>query len=170
MRTPSASPDCLVKALSHGPALSPSSLRQVANQKVTQTASTKSTAVPSQAVFAGPNTSRGPQEVRLDLTPGNCLAISCVVADKTGCFQWDLLIKSISDLVCWHNGRSSLPGLAILLLQSSAVLMWLTPEKKRCFEGFTYASRQQSEETSESASCLFSLLDQAWPIGFVLLR
>ena len=83
-----------------GLAPSSSSLRQVANQKVTQAASTKCIAVPSQAALANPNTSRGPQEVRLELTPGNYVAISCVVADRTGCLQWDLLIKATSDLVC----------------------------------------------------------------------
>lgn len=152
-----------------GLAPSPSSLTQVANQKVTQAASTECTAMPSQGAFADPNISRGPQE-GLELTPGTYVAINCVVADRTGCLQWDLLIKPVSDLVCWQNGRSSLPGLTVLLLQSSAMLVWLTPEKKRCFEGFTYASRQRGEETSESASCLSFVLHKVWPIGFVLLR
>ena len=104
------------------------------------------------------------------MTLGDYVAISCVVAGRTGCLQWDLLIKHVSVLVCWRNGRSLLPGLAVLLLESSATLVWLTPEGKRCFEGFTYASRQRGEETSESASCLSSLLRKVWPIGFVLLR
>lgn len=83
-----------------GLAPSPSSLRQVANQKVTQAASTKCIAVPSHAASPDLNTSRRPEEVRLELTLGNPMAISCVVADRTGCLQWDLLIKAISDLVC----------------------------------------------------------------------
>lgn len=63
-----------------GPAPSPSSLRQVANQKVTSAVSAKSTPVPSQAAFADPDTSHVPQEVKLELTPDNYVAINCVVA------------------------------------------------------------------------------------------
>lgn len=54
----------------------------MANKKVIQSASTRSTAVPSQAAFAD-QTPLSPHKVGLELTPCHYGAISCLVSDGT---------------------------------------------------------------------------------------
>lgn len=90
-------PHLLIAGLKHSAvelAWSPTSMRQVTNQKVTQATSTRSTALPSQAAFSKPNTSHGPHKVRLELTPHHYRAISCQLCQMEHCLQWNLLIWS----------------------------------------------------------------------------
>lgn len=76
------------------------------------------------------------------------------VPSRAGCWRGDpkdLPTEAFSGLVCQHNASSSLPGLAIFLLQSSAIPVCLTPEEMG-FEGFTYVCQQQGEEAGGSTS------------------
>lgn len=117
----------LLKAM--GLDISPSSLSQVANQKVTKTVSTK---CPHRQHLLT-QAPHGPQEVRLELTLGSYVAMHCLVADRS-CLQLGLLIKAVSDLFCRPSGGSLLLGLPVLIVQSFAILVCGTPGKKRCLK------------------------------------
>lgn len=82
------------------------------------------------------------------------VATNHAVPSRAGCWcgdPKDLPTEAFSGLVCQHNAGSSLPGLAIFLLQSSAIPVCLTPEEMG-FEGFTYVRQQQGEEAGGSTS------------------
>lgn len=90
-------PHLLFAGLKHS-AWSPTFVRQVANQKVIQPVSTRSTAVPSQAAFADPNTSQPSQGgAGADPVP--------LWGHQLSCVRWNTLCSG----TCWSEGRPFRP-------------------------------------------------------------